>query len=297
MNEARPLRLGIYGYGEVGHGLALGLRNAGLHEISAYQRQPHTALTRERARESQVRLVASPAELAAVADVVIAVTQGSASLDAARAIRDHLEARHRYVDLASATARTKSQIADLLAPTGALFADGAIEGSPLTHGHALPILLSGPAARELAAALNPWGMRIEVVSEKIGHASAIKSLRHVLMKGQIALLIECFVAARRCGLGDEVLASVAQWYDEVPFRENAERLLVTTAVHARRRTEEAQMAMSMLEEAGVEPIMTASTVRLLERIADLDLRSRLGGVLPESAAKAVELFDDYARKR
>lgn len=290
-----PLRLGICGYGEVGHGLALGLRGAGMRDISVFQRHPHSALTLERARASHVKLVSTPAELAASSDLIIAVTQGSSSLDAARAICAHLRPHHGYVDLASATPRTKAQIADLLAPTGALFADGAIEGSPLAHGHAFPVLVSGPAAEAFAAALNPWGMRITVISAQIGHASAIKAMRHVLMKGQIALLIECAVAARRCGISDEVFASVAQWYDAVPFRENAERLLVTTAVHARRRCEEAQMAKAMLEEAGVEPVMTAATVDVLGRIAELDLRTRLGGALPATAAQAVELFDAAVR--
>ena len=293
----RQVRLGIYGYGEVGHGLALGLGGEGLAGITAFQRHPHGAAMQERARVSQVRLVSSPAELAAAADVVIAVTQGTESLAAARAIRDHLGARHRYVDLASATPRAKQEIAELLAPTRALFADGAIEGSPLTHGHRFPVIVSGPAAQAFADALNPWGMRISVLGTAVGRASAIKVLRHVLMKGQIALLIECAVAAKRYGISEEVFASVAEWYDSLPFLEHADRLLRTTTVHAQRRSEEAAMAKEILEEIGVEPLMTAATVTLLGRIADLDLRERLGGVLPETRSRAIELMDEYTAKR
>jgi 3-hydroxyisobutyrate dehydrogenase-like beta-hydroxyacid dehydrogenase len=285
------LRLGLLGYGEVGHGLALGLGKAGLASIAAYQRQPQRTLTQERARASGVRLVSSPAELAGAADLVIAVTQGSASLNAARSISDALRAHHCYVDLASATPKTKQEIAKIVASSGALFADGAIEGSPLEHEHRLPIIVSGPGAAAFAGAMAPWGLRIRIVGAEVGSAAAIKGLRHVLMKGQIALLIECAVAAKRYGISDEVFDSAAEWYDARPFMENATRLLRTTTVHAARRAEEAEMAQTILQELGVEPVMTRATVTLLSRVAKLGLRERLGGVVPDSHETAVDLMD------
>jgi 3-hydroxyisobutyrate dehydrogenase-like beta-hydroxyacid dehydrogenase len=286
------LRLGILGYGEVGHGLALGLGRAGLASIAAYQREPHSALTKERARASGVRLVSSPAELAEAADLVIAVTQGTESLNAARSMREALRAHHCYVDLASATPRTKHEIAEIVGASGALFADGAIEGSPLDHEHRFPIIVSGPGAAAFSDAMAAWGMRIRVVGAEVGRAAAIKGLRHILMKGQIALLIECALAAKRCGISEEVLASAAEWYDALPFMANATRLLRTTTVHAARRAEEAEMAQAILEELGIEPVMTRATVTLLAKIAKLGLRERLGGVVPDSHETAVDLMDD-----
>lgn len=288
-------RLGIFGYGEVGHGLALGLRAAGLASIAAYQRMPHSALTQARARDSGVRLVATPAELAQAAGLIVAVTQGSEALNAARAMREALRPHHCYVDLASATPRTKQEIAGMLAPSGALVADGAIEGSPLDHQHRFPVIASGPGAAVFAEAMTPLGMRITVVGPEIGRAAAIKGLRHILMKGQIALLVECAVAAKRYGIREEVLASAAEWYDALPFMTNASRLLRTTTVHAARRAEEAGMAQSMLEELGLEPVMTRATVTVLERIAQLGLRERLGGVAPESHVAALDLMEAVLR--
>ncbi len=289
----RQLRLGIVGYGEVGHGLALGLGQAGLASIAAYQRNGGSALTRARAHASGVRLVSSPAELADCADLIIAVTQGIESVNAARAIANSLGPDHCYVDLASTTPQAKHDIGAIIAARGALFADGAIEGSPLEHGHRIPIIVSGPAAAAFARALMPWGMRITVVGPDIGRATAIKALRHILMKGQIALLIECLAAARRYGISNEVLASVAEWYDALPFMDNASRLLRTTAIHAKRRCEEAEVALSVLDELGIEPIMTRGTVALLGQVAKLGLRERLGGVIPESHDVAMELMQPY----
>jgi 3-hydroxyisobutyrate dehydrogenase-like beta-hydroxyacid dehydrogenase len=112
------------------------------------------------------------------------------------------------------------------------------------------------------------------------------------MKGQIALLIECAIAARRYGISDEVLASVAEWYDALPFMANATRVLRTTTVHAARRAEEAEIAQAILEELGIEPVMTRATVTLLGRIAKLGLRERLGGVVPDSHETALDLMDE-----
>jgi 3-hydroxyisobutyrate dehydrogenase-like beta-hydroxyacid dehydrogenase len=285
------LRLGILGYGEVGHGLALGLRAAGLASIAAYQRMPHSALTQQRARASGVRMASTPAELADAADLIVAVTQGSEALNAARSMRQVLRPHHCYVDLASAAPGSKREIGDLLAASGARFADGAIEGSPLEHQHRFPVIVSGPGAVAFADAMTPWGMRIAVVGEEIGKAAAIKGLRHVLMKGQIALLIECLVAAKRYGVRDEVLASAAEWYDALPFMANASRLLCTTTVHAVRRAEEAGMARALVEELGVDPVMTRATASVLERVAQLGLRERLGGVPPESHDAALDLME------
>ena len=287
----KQVRVGIFGYGEVGHGLALGLRGAGLEVISAYQRLPHSPLTLQRAAQSGVRLVQTPAELAEAADLVLAVTQGSEVLNAARAMRDVLRPRHCYVDLASATPGAKKEIGALFAQNGVLVADGAIEGSPLEHQHRFPVIVSGPGAAAFAEAMTPWGMRITVVGDELGRAAAIKGLRHILTKGQIALLIECAIAAKRYGIRGEVLASVAEWYDALPFMTNASRVLRTTTVHAARRAEEAAMAQAILEELGVEPVMTRSIVKVLEAVARLNLREQLGAVPPQTFEEALDLME------
>jgi len=291
-----PLRLGIVGYGEVGHGLAVGLGQAGLTGIVAYQRNADRPLIQQRARESGVRLVDSPAQLAEQADLIIAVTQGAQSIAAATAIGPALGPRHLYADLAAATPGIKQTAGAAIMTNGARFADGAIEGSPLEHGHSLPIIVSGPGAADCAAWLNAWGTRLTVVGPNIGTATAIKGLRSVMMKGFIGLLVECAVAARQYGIQDEVFASIAEWFDALPFMANANRLLRTTTVHAERRAEEAAMSASIVTEAGIEPIMIGAGVDLLQRIAALGLRDELGGVLPPDAKAAVALLARYAGK-
>lgn len=293
----QQIRLGLLGFGEVGFGLALGLRNAGIHSVAAYQRPPLSALTLERIRQSGISLLSSPADLAARADVIVAVTQGAESLDAAHSVAPYLHAAHCYADLASTTPKTKVVIGDVLAASGALYCDGAIEGSPLEHGHRLPIIVSGPGGEYFGEVLNPWGMNIRCVGTAIGKAAAIKGVRQILTKGHIALLIECAMAAELLGISDAVFESAAQWFDGAPFSVNANRLLRTTAVHARRRAEEADMAVAIERELGLEPVMSVATLDLLQRVAALDLRTVLGGVPPDSGRAAIQMMASVIRAR
>jgi 3-hydroxyisobutyrate dehydrogenase-like beta-hydroxyacid dehydrogenase len=296
MNAASPaqVRLGIYGYGEIGHAIALGLAQMGLRSIVALQRAPLSPLARERMALSGVDIADSPAELAAGADLIIAATQGAHALAAGKAIAPCLEAHHLSVDLASASPQVKVEIAAALAQSGSAVADGIIEESPLTAGHRISIVASGPAARRFHDLMSPWGMRIAVAGDQVGRASALKCLRQIMTKGHMALLIECFTAASRYGLKDEVFASTAQWFNAGSFEELAERVVVSTTVHATRRAEEAGMAVEMLREMGIAPLMSSAAQQVLGKVAQLDLRSRLGGHSPPNMAAALELMRGYA---
>ena len=73
-------------------------------------------------------------------------------------------------------------------------------------GIATPVLSGGPHAQAAAPLLAALGFRAEVASEKLGVASAIKMCRSVIVKGMEAIVIESFVAARKYGVENEVLA-------------------------------------------------------------------------------------------
>ena len=64
-------------------------------------------------------------------------------------------------------------------------------------GIASPILAGGARAAELAARLNPLGMKIDVVSAEIGVASATKLCRSIVIKGLEAIMVDLNLAADR----------------------------------------------------------------------------------------------------
>jgi 3-hydroxyisobutyrate dehydrogenase-like beta-hydroxyacid dehydrogenase len=286
-------RLGFIGYGEIGSTLGAGLRGAGLAEVASYDSGafdgPYAALIQERARAAGVVLLRSPAELAARSDILVGVTPGSASVASATDFVPHLQARHLFIDIASATPKVKQAVAAALEGSGARVADGSIVGTP-KDGLALPILASGPAAEAVRDALVPWGMRIDPVGPELGTASAIKILRSVLIKGIEALLDEMLLGARRYGLDDAVLASASKTLAR-PFPELAAGLLTTGVIHAKRRAEEAGMAAEALADVGIDPIMTRSTEARLQWVEALGLKEHFGGRVPETWQQALEAIE------
>ena len=52
----------------------------------------------------------------------------------------------------------------------------------------------------------------KVVGDEIGDAAAIKMIRSVMIKGIEALTLECFLAAQRAGVVEEVTASLKNNY-------------------------------------------------------------------------------------
>ena len=99
-------------------------------------------------------------------------------------------------------------------------------------------------------------MRASVAGAEIGAAAAIKMVRSVMIKGIEALTLECFLAASRAGVIDEVAASMKNnypgldWAKIVPY--NLERM----ASHGERRAAEMEEVADTLRELGVEPLMT-----------------------------------------
>src|SRR3546814_10182710 len=83
-------------------------------------------------------------------------------------------------------------------------------------GYKVPLLLAGPAAPRALAWMAPLGFEAQVLSDRIGNASAVKILRSILLKGLEALSVECLVAARQQGVLEQVLGCLGD-VDRVAF--------------------------------------------------------------------------------
>ncbi len=282
--QAQQIKLGLVGYGEVGSTIGRGLRESGLHSVVAYDKfafdGPYSSLIQRRAQEAGVNLLREPRHLADQADIILGVTPGSASLDSAAALEQHLTPTHLFIDVASATPKIKRMVATRLASSGATLGDASIVGTP-ADGHGLPILASGPAGERMRDSLVPWGMRIEAVGPEIGTASGIKILRSVVMKGLEALLVECLLGASELGIDATILQSIDRSFQR-SFPEMANALLTTGAIHAERRAEEVEMSAEALADAGLDPIMAKAAASRLRWVADLGLKQHFGGVVPAS---------------
>ncbi len=122
------------------------------------------------------------------------------------------------------------------------------------------MLTAGPHAETIAPLLAELDMRASIVGPQTGAAAAIKMIRSVLIKGIEALTLECFLAAARAGVLDEVTASLKNNYPGVDWAKMSEYNLERMASHGERRAAEMEESAATLRELGIEPVMVDATV-------------------------------------
>jgi 3-hydroxyisobutyrate dehydrogenase-like beta-hydroxyacid dehydrogenase len=116
--------------------------------------------------------------------------------------------------------------------------------------------------------LAPFGAAVEVAGGEAGLAATRKLLRSVVVKGLTAVVIEAMRAADAAGLGAETWDNVVDQITSADER-LLRRLVEGTRTHSRRRLHEMEATVALLEELGVEPLMTSATVESLRR-SDVD---------------------------
>ena len=90
------------------------------------------------------------------------------------------------------------------------------------------------------------------------------------MKGLAGVMIEALQAAERVGLSAWLWGNLTS---EIAKADEAlvHRLVSGTGTHAARRLHEMQASEQLLQELGVEPVMTRGTVENLRRLLDQGL--------------------------
>jgi len=122
-------------------------------------------------------------------------------------------------------------------------------------------LIAGPHAEAISPLLHELEMKLTVVGGDAGHAAAIKMIRSVMIKGIEALTLECFLAASRAGVLEEVTASMKNNYPSLDWTKIAEYNLERMASHGERRAAEMEESAATLRELGLDPLMVDSTVK------------------------------------
>jgi 3-hydroxyisobutyrate dehydrogenase-like beta-hydroxyacid dehydrogenase len=278
-------KVGFIGFGEAGFHIARGLRGAGLSRISAYDINTHTPglgeKIRRRAGESEVALVESNAELASASDLLLSTVTANRAREAAEQTAPFLEARHIYADLNSVSPALKQSIGEIVESRGARFVEAAIMSPVPPHGHRVPMFLGGASAQSFVELLAPFGMKLEIISDRIGVASATKMCRSIIVKGLEALLLECVLGAAPYGAAERVFATLEETMPGMNWSKLASYMISRAVEHGERRAREMEEVAATLRAIGVEPIMAEATVRRQDWIAQLDLLSEFGGRAPE----------------
>ena len=298
MPNGKPT-IAFIGFGEAGHAIASGLREAGLENMAAWDilfPKPEGAKLKHAATTIGMRVAQSAADAVRGADLIISAVTAASSTEAAQSVKAHLSGKPYFLDINSVSPGRKQNSAKELGGA-ARYIDVAIIAPIYPARHQTPMLIAGPDAQAVAPVLSGLGMRINVSGAEVGAAAAIKMVRSVMIKGIEALTLECFLAAARAGIVDEVAVSMKNnypgldWAKVVPY--NLERM----ANHGERRAAEMEEVANTLRELGVEPLMTVATVRRQREMGQIGSQQSVRGVLNKDRAAMLGAISAAARDR
>jgi len=247
----------VFGLGEAGSAIAEDLANRG---VVVHGFDPADVLT-----PPGVVRFHDPKRAVAGSDVILAITAARDSTTAVNQAIDDIPTGCIYADLATAAPAVKRNLAATAGSRGVPFADVALMGPVPDRGLSTPALASGPAAPPLCAIVEPLGMPIRVVGDRPGDAAAHKLIRSVAIKGLAAVVAESLRAAEAAGIGADTWDDLARQVtsaDEAFLR----RLIDGTRLHATRRIDEMEAAKQLLDDLGIDPIMTSATLDSLIRV-------------------------------
>lgn len=270
-------RIAFIGFGEAGQAIAAGLREDGAEQIAAWDILfPDSAGAKlvEAAHKTGVRVASSPADAVHDADIVIAAVTAASSHEAAQSVASHLQSKPFYLDVNSVSPGRKQATARLLGGA-ARYIDVAIVSAILPARHKSPMMLAGPSAVEADAMLAALEMKTQIVGDEVGAAAAIKMIRSVMIKGIEALTLECFLAASRAGVVDQVAASLRNNYPTLDWSKLAEYNIERMASHGIRRAAEMREVGDTLRELGVEPLMTTGTIERQQQMGEIGRQSQV----------------------
>jgi 3-hydroxyisobutyrate dehydrogenase len=284
MNQ--KITVGFIGFGEAGSTIAQGLKSAGLARIFAFDIDPDRV--RANAQRSGIPLLGSNRELAGSAQIIFSTVTCSRAKQAAEQTAPFLKQQHIYADLNSVSPAVKQEIEHIIVDAGGRFVEAAVMSPVLPHGHRSPVLLGGKAAVAFAELMRPFGMRLEVISEKVGPAAATKMFRSIIVKGLEALMLECVLAAAPYGADERVFSSLTESFPGIDWQRLANYMVSRVVLHGERRAREMEEVAETLNSLGIEPIMAAAAARRQDWCARLSLSKQFGAAGPKNYREVLE---------
>jgi 3-hydroxyisobutyrate dehydrogenase-like beta-hydroxyacid dehydrogenase len=284
------------GFGEAGQAIAAGLHDAGVDRISAWDilfPQPEGERLKAAGASIGVRLANSAADAVRGADIVVSAVTAASSLEAARSALPHLTGQI-FLDINSVSPGRKQETEKALAGS-VRYVDVAVMAPIHPARQRTPMLLAGPHAEAVAPLLQELTLNATVAGPRVGAAAAIKMVRSVMVKGMEALTYECFVAAARAGVTDEVMASLAKSFPTHDWAKMIEYNLERMASHGMRRAAEMEEVADTLRELDVEPLMALATVQRQRAMGALGKQDTVRGSLKQGRTAILDAISTAAR--
>jgi len=292
-------RVSFIGFGEAGQAIASGLREAGIEHIAAWDilfPAAEGARLKAAGESMGVRLTNSAADAVRDSDMIISAVTAASSLEAARSVEPHLAGAPYYLDINSVSPGQKQATAKLLADR-ARYVDVAVVAPIHPLRHKTPLLISGPHAEAIAPLLGELEMTLRVVGGDTGQAAAIKMIRSVMIKGIEALTLECFLAASRANVLDDVTASLKNNYPGLDWPKMSEYNLERMASHGERRAAEMEESAATLRELGLDPRMVEATIKDQREMGAIGKDDKVRASLKSGRAAMLDAISAAAKSR
>ena len=266
--------VGVLYAGELGASVGALLRGRGVRVVTTAEAR--SAATVRRAREAGMIMLDGVAAVVREADIVMSVVPPAAVEEVAAAYCNHAHlapAGGLYVDVNSIGPELATTIAAKIEGCGHHFIDAAINGLAKNLASGGTLYLSGRRASDLARVFE-GAMRVRVLGDIPGKASAMKMLLSGLSKGVCALVTELALLAESQRMLPEMIEAMAQIYPGIWAL--VERMFPTYPKHAARRADEMRELEQTAQGAGLEPCVISTVARLHEILADASLENMPG---------------------
>ena len=200
--KVRFRKIGLMTPGDMGQGVAMQIQSHGFTVCTALDGRSERSRTL--AREAGLTDLGSIERLAAECDVVLSIMDPGAALSFAQQAATVLRTsgcNTLIVDCNAVAPATVQEIAQVIGQAGGRCLDAGIVGPPPRGDASITLFVSGPGAADLVQIAGPQ-LRVTVMSERIGDASALKMCSGALTKGTQLLWLEVLIAAQRLGVQD-----------------------------------------------------------------------------------------------
>jgi 3-hydroxyisobutyrate dehydrogenase-like beta-hydroxyacid dehydrogenase len=261
------LRVAFVGFGEAGQAFAAD--NVAPAVFTAFDcKTDDTATRQSKQGDYEAAGVVGHDRLAdALREVrgALSLVTADKAVEAAQSAAALLPAGAMWLDMNSVAPESKLAAAELINARGGRYVDVAIMAPVHPARRAVPLLISGPDSDEAAALLRAIGFtQVRPIGGEVGSAAAIKMIRSVMIKGVEALTAECFLAAQRASVVEEVAASLDASASQAGWLKRADYNLERIMVHGVRRAAELDEVVKALGALGMAGTTTrgASVVQL-----------------------------------
>jgi 3-hydroxyisobutyrate dehydrogenase-like beta-hydroxyacid dehydrogenase len=238
--------LGILHPGQMGISVAVSAKNSN-HNVY-WVSEGRSLQTRERAEEYGLIELKTVKELIQTCGVIICVCPPHAAEDVAREVLAS-GFQGLYMDANAIAPQRAIRIGHMMTEVGVEFVDGGIIGGPAWKPETTWLYLSGKQAEEAALYFSAGPIGVEVISDEIGKASALKMCFAAYTKGTTALICAIMASAESLGVRENLERQWSRGGSD--FAVQTQQRVRRVTAKAWRFAGEMDEIASTLEEAGL----------------------------------------------